>query len=71
MGYIIFFRDQYNATRWELTYRGKPHGSYYDSGAKIGRGVLIKQIKWYESVIPQIKNHLLEIGLKLDGGSAL
>jgi len=51
-------RDHKEQIKYKLTEKGREHGIYLDVGKQRSDGTPIRQIKWYESIIDEIKSHL-------------
>ena len=51
-------RDNKNKLIWKLTESGKKYGIYLDTGKKHSSGAPVNQIKWHESVVPEIQKEI-------------
>ncbi|MEN8215138.1 MAG: ORF6N domain-containing protein [Pseudomonadota bacterium] len=52
-------RDHKNRLYYELTDKGRKHGTYLDTGKKHSDGTAVRQIKWYDSVVGMAQDYLI------------
>jgi hypothetical protein len=52
-------RDHKNRLYYELTDKGRKHGTYLDTGKKHSDGTPVRQIKWYGSVVGMAQDYLI------------
>lgn len=58
LGFQTVGRDHKEQKKYELTGKGREYGIYLDVGKRRSDGTPVRQLKWYESVIDKIKEHL-------------